>query len=272
MSLNQRDSKVREHSACFKCLHTGHFVADCKEKEGCWKNCKKLHHKSLHWEEYVTKESNFAKDSRYNDENEASSCVLQIMKIKVAVGETNYLNVLWDSGSTVSLITSDKAKVYGLKEIPVKLKLTTCAREERDMDSYSYTIPLIDKMGCKHNVTAYGIERITNDISRIDFGKVVHLFRGLTGEELDWPIGSVDILIGMEYAACHPRQEQGNGHLLVLKNQFGRCLEGSHYLLQEKTRCVHQVSVNNVSLSRFLEIESMGIETKPLCGNCRCGK
>ena len=63
------------------------------------------------------------------------------------------------------------------------------------MDSYRYTIPLIDKKGCKHNVTSYGIERITNDISRIDFGKVVHLFRGLTGEELGRPIGSVIYLL-----------------------------------------------------------------------------
>ena len=39
MSLNQRYSKVRELSSCFKCLGTGHFVANYKEKEGCWKNC-----------------------------------------------------------------------------------------------------------------------------------------------------------------------------------------------------------------------------------------
>ena len=71
----------------------------------------------------MTKESNLAKDSRYNDENEDSSCVLQIMKIKVVVGEANCLNVLWDSGLTVSLITSDKAKLYGLEGIPMKLKL-----------------------------------------------------------------------------------------------------------------------------------------------------
>ena len=50
---------------------------------------------SLHWEEYVTKENNLVEDSRgYNDENEESSCVLQIMKIKVAVGEANFLKRL----------------------------------------------------------------------------------------------------------------------------------------------------------------------------------
>ena len=49
---------------------------------------------------------------------------------------------------------------------------------------------------------------------------------------------------------------------------FGKCLGGSHPLIQEKTEVeVINVSVNLISLSQFFSVESMGIEVQPRCSN-----
>ena len=47
---------------------------------------------------------------------------------------------------------------------------------------------------------------------------VVHLFKDVTLEETRRPTGSVDMLIGYEYAGYHPVKEQKSGHLLLLRN------------------------------------------------------
>ena len=88
------------------------------------------------------------------------------------------------------------------------------------------------------------------------------------------PTGEIDVLIGYQYAACHPQREDNNGHLLLLKNRFGKCIGGSHPLINDKTRQYAKLEdarvyhANAVSITNFYEIENLGIE----CGGCKCGK
>ena len=60
------------------------------------------------------------------------------------------------------------------------------------------------------------------------------MFQGLKAKEVKRPVEEIDDLIGFEYAGFHPIKEQYSDHLLVLKNQSGRC--------------------------------------HPRCGGCKCGK
>ena len=83
-------------------------------------------------------------------------------------------------------------------------------------------------------------------------------------------------LIGYEYAAYHPQNEQISGHLLLLKNRFGRCIGGTHPFVKETTKnhMLNHINVNTaiVRVEDFYNIENLGIGCSPRCGRCKCGK
>ena len=64
----------------------------------------------------------------------------------------------------------------------------------------------------------------------------------------------------------------------ALRNRFGRCIGGTHPLLKEshlshdfiKTRV--NTIVGKINIEDFYKIENLGVECKPKCGGCKCGK
>ena len=90
------------------------------------------------------------------------------------------------------------------------------------------------------------------------------------------PSGIADVLIGYEYASYHPQNEQNSGHLVLLRNRFGRCIGGTYPTLREKSTShqVHQIKVDT-AIARgedFYNVENLGIECRPRCGGRKCGK
>ena len=140
-------------------------------------------------------------------------------------------------------------------------------------DSYRYRVPFIDREGKVRTIVAYGIERITNNISSINIYEVNKLFHGSNIPVVQRPSGTVDLLVGFDYAAWHPIKQQAVEHLLLLSNIFGKCIGGRHPYVSECTeKKVIDVSVSHVSLSEFFTIESLGVECNLNCGSCRYGK
>jgi hypothetical protein len=72
------------------------------------------------------------------------------------------------------------------------------------LTSHLYRVPLVNQYGKTVFIKAYGIERITSDIQAVNLDGVVHLFKGVSAEEVARPTGPVDLLIGYEYAGFHP--------------------------------------------------------------------
>ena len=88
----------------------------------------------------------------------------------------------------------------------------------------------------------------------------------------------MDVLIGYDYAGFHPEKERSSGHLLLLRNRFGRCIGGTHPSIRGsikkpalgEVKPVHYVK--GVKLEDFYNIENLGINCTPRCGGCKCGK
>ena len=93
-------------------------------------------------------------------------------------------------------------------------------------------MPLVDKNGDVVEIEVYGIDMISTEVKRMDIKGVTHLFGDIKENEIQRPVGDIDVLMGFEYAGFHPVKEKGVGHLLLMSNQFGRCLGGSHPMLQ----------------------------------------
>ena len=83
------------------------------------------------------------------------------------------------------------------------------------------------------------------------------------------------MLIGYEYAVNHPTMIEASGNLVLPGNKFGKCLGGCHPLLKERTKkSIHLVNhlPSGTTIQDFLDLESLVVNSIPLCGNCRCGK
>ena len=63
--------------------------------------------------------------------------------------------------------------------------------------------------------------------------------------------------------------------MLLLKNKFGHCIDGNHSSLIDEhhgNRPFEVAMVHHVTFSDFYKIENLGIECKPKCGGCKCGR
>ena len=295
---NERMDLVNEYKACWCCLGIGHRKMNCfKYRECKVQGCKRGHHPLLHVEDHdqSAKQSHIATNSETdlspegsddintdefkqnvassNCNNQKGHCLLQLMKLS-AGNENGTINVMWDSGATVSMITFKKTNELELHGVKTKITIVKVGGEKQVVDSRLYEVPIFDAAGEIEYFKAYGIQQIS---SPIDFVQTHELAKKLhvKPEEVSRPDGEIEMLIGMDYAGFHPEKEQACEHLVLMKNKFGRCLSGTHSSTTEKTQMIVQnVQVFHavVKIDDFYSNESLGVSCQPKCGNCKCGE
>ena len=65
---------------------------------------------------------------------------------------------------------------------------------------------------------------------------------------------------------------------MLLRNRFGRCIGGTHPLLKKSHQSHDFINarvntiVGKLNIEDFYKIENLGVECKPKCGGCKCGK
>ena len=273
LSAEDRVKCLKENRGCWSCLRIGHRSADCRFRKQCGKDgCDKWHHETLH---EADASGVVFHSSTVKEEHSNNACLLQLMKVECDTKSESAVNVLWDGGSTVSLITFSKAKELGLKGEKVKLSIVKVGGNREEISSYLYELPLRNQNGERVVLQVYGIDKVSTNLRPIDLSAVVQLFEGVTEEELKRPEGEVDVLVGFEYAGYHPVRQQSVNNLLILRNQFGMCMGGAHKLLKERTRKIVQTVIihhlQRATVEDFYGVEQLGISCTPRCGGCRCG-
>lgn len=286
-SVNERWDMVRDQRVCWLCLKRGHRQADCYSNKECGVDgCKSKHHKTLHRQNNdqsgKSKEADVKPPEKLegvpvshasNAGGKVKVCLLQLMEVRAGDDGQSKLNAFWDGGSKVSMITFAKAKQLGLKGESIKISIIKVGGDKETIDSQLYRVPIVDRDGNREYFTAFGIKRISTKIESNDVSAVARLLN-VEDEEVKRPDGEIEMLIGFEYAGFHPEKVKAIDHLLLLENKFGRCIGGTHELLQEKTQLFVQdvqVSHVNVKLEEFFDAETMGVSCVPKCGNCKCG-
>ena len=147
-------------------------------------------------------------------------CLLPLMNVQCK-GEN--LDVLWDTGATISLITVRAAKELGLAK-GAKRYLTVVGGCVEEIDSRMYMLPLTDERNKIIHVQVYGVERISSNINRIDISGVASLFNVSCKEGICNIYGNIDVLIGINYAAIQLQRKQTLGNLILYGNRFGKCI------------------------------------------------
>ena len=134
------------------------------------------------------------------------------MNIETGTDKPAQVNVLWDGGATVSMITFKRATELKLRGHRVRMTITKIGGDKEDIDSYKYSVPLRDLNGEVIYFDAYGIERISTPLEKIELGNAIKRFEGVNESDVRREAGEVDMLIGFEYAGYHPEKEQSIQH------------------------------------------------------------
>ena len=272
--FKERVALLAEKRACFRCLRPHHRMKDCHSNIVCNMNgCTKPHNSTIH----EAHEQGLILHTTDRSEEDSATCILQIMKVDVVSPNGETINILWDSGASLCLVTFTKAKKLKLMGKPTELSLVKVGGVTEKVQSFVYNVPLKDKHGRKHVIKAYGIEEISSQIKKVDIEGAICFFPDLRAEDIQRPSGFIDLLVGFNYANLHPVRKKAHGHLLVMENDFGKCLGGSHHNMKECTVnhldqvLIHHVTMHTNALDDFMNSEGLGICCTPRCGSCRCG-
>ena len=138
----------------------------------------------------------------------------------------------WDNGATIALVRESFATRLGLRGTQCSQWIQTAGRQFEKWDTTAYFISLVDRQGNVHKIVAYSITVITSSVEAVQVDGLVHHFSkiGVPGQSLARPHGEVDLLVGLQYAALHPRCISVVGQLRLLTSQFGSgyLLDGHH--------------------------------------------
>ena len=269
MDARERYEAVRSSKSCFRCLSTGHSARNCRRMFKCRINgCDQPHHDLLH-EAYDNDGNTFLNNhTRGNEE-----VLLQIQKVRCMNNnmKLDSLNILWDSGSTLSFITFKKAHSIKLKGTGhVNLQVTKIGKMAEAFVSQKYILTLLDNHDNQIEVNVFGIDKISNDIKELNIDNVMNLFPRVKGSSINRPAkGEIDCLNGFDMADYHPVKRYEAENLLILGNQFGYVIGGSHPNVLEKCeRVVKEVNNFHMKVDDFYRTEQLGVEVFPKC--CAC--
>ena len=152
------------------------------------------------------------------------------------------LVAFFDNGSTVSLISKQFVQRRKWKGIPVTYDLITVGGDRKTQSTYLHEIQLLDSNGKEHVIKAFQIDDICGQLQEFNTSVVARCFKGLTGEDVHRPTGSVDLLISMRHADIHPKQMDEADGLVLHGSVFGtrRIIGGCHRTLKSDScsRCI----------------------------------
>ena len=148
-----------------------------------------------------------------------------IIKVDFIYGERRMKSdmiALFDPGSNTSLVLLSLAKHFKFIGRPVTIKLDTVTGPEIK-DTF---LELLNRRGERRIIKAYGVDRISDVITEVDFGNAKEKFskdvRMFWKEITSRPHGKpIQLLVGSEKAAFMPTRVETADNLVVLNTEFG---------------------------------------------------
>ena len=149
------------------------------------------------------------------------------------------VSVFCDGGSNSSYITHRAANRIKAKTIrKLTLDVTTMGNIEKSYSTCEYQFTIGARTGKRVTVNAFGMERVTGPVSKLDNDVLNQLFPDYDPECLQRKSSNVDVLVGCDHSGLHPKKEEAQcgENLSIMSGELGICLQGSHPDLKEETR------------------------------------
>ena len=160
---------VRKNNAYFACLDIGHVAKNCKRNFKCKEEGCGLPHHQLLYEAHASGIVFHGTLPSNKLGKQIPNTILQLQRIQGGqkFGMQSPINILWDSGSTLSFITFELAKRLKLSGQKVKLEIAKVGGETNILDSRRYELCVTDKHGDTVTIEVLGIDNISTDIVEV---------------------------------------------------------------------------------------------------------
>ena len=304
MTPKQKAERLEKAGGCPKCTSWRHSAKDCRNPRTTICKvpvgsgvCDKPHNDLLHDSGSAYCDSNAVINVSITERGEIVLLGMQEIKVQAKRGRQEGI-LFYDSGSTLTLCRHEWAVKAGYKGTPISIFLKVLAQGYEQVDTMQYELELIDVNGNIKKVLAVGLDSLTQEAPGGDLRHAYEKFPDIDRKAIERPEGVVDILLGQDYAGFLPRVERTEGHLLLLRSQFGSGLllsgrtdqEGGvvcEHLLTDKATEYSRgkrklpaaaVVVNYIQdrLPSFMEAEELACAPMPACqehreslNNCR---
>ncbi|KAK6191005.1 hypothetical protein SNE40_002755 [Patella caerulea] len=154
-------------------------------------------------------------------------------------GTDKKATVFHDGGSNTTSITHRAADRYNVRKLDkYTLEVTTMGNVEKTYNTCLYEFYLQTQSFRKVKIIAYGMDRITGKVSKLDTNTLHKLFPDYDANLLQRQSDTNDILIGCDYFGLHPKTElaKAGDNLSIMCGEFGICVQGTHSDLKEETQ------------------------------------
>ena len=278
---------LKQVNACFKCF--GNYKRqDCPKTYPCSSCGSKSHHqllcKTKNPPNIPPEQPEVRDDNREGKEsNVVQSDTLALYPIyqTTVVESGKSVSVFCDGGSNSSYITHRAADKIGAKGVrKLTLDVTTMGNVEKTYSTREYQFTVRTRTGRKVTVNAFGMERITGPVSKLNPDVLVQLFPDHDPESLQRKSKHIDVLLGCDYFGLHPKNEEARcgANLSIMSGELGICLQVTYPDLREETyhdanlaRIIHDVrhkaETYFVSLGTHPEFTRQGLSSESLNEN-----
>lgn len=269
LSPAEKGQHVMEHKLCKLCFASSHLVNDCPKKE-TWKPCN-IEQCGV-WHSRLLHGATASGTALTITTMATGSAMLPVQQIQTSTGMSCY--TLWDSGSTISLVTFDFAKRAGLEGPSCHLDLEGVQDAHASISSKLYCVELVDRRGEMHKVFAFGVEKITSPIPAANVAEARGLFPQHADRLADSKGGTVELLVGMQVPSLHPVRIGSHGDLSVYESEFGMgCIltgvmsgmNDMDPLRNVRTLLLRSKEVKTID---FLSAEALGVDIPKRCRVC----
>ena len=277
LDVNARGKIVKERKLCVICHGANHDASNCTKKQ-IWRpcdvgGCGKWHSRLLHG---ATVHGLVLAIPGGGAVDDIGGVVLLVQQ--VPVHNSRPCTTFWDHGSTTALITYKYAEENHLKGESCRFELSGVGDNKETFNTKLFSVPLVAKDGTVHNISAFGIEKITSPSINSSMAEAVKQFDGLEEEDVDMSSEEVDLLVGMGNVSIMPTKISVQGELALFSSIFGtgRLLGGStrggaavsEEGVEQLAHIVAATEARNVKMD-FLSAEAYGVEVPKRCTLCR---
>ena len=243
---------IKDKRACYSCLKIGHRSSNCKLHKKCPEDgCNMFYYPSLH-SAYI-QGINFHTTTSAMSNKDYHSCtrLLQLMKIKSGTKNFKSLNVLWDRGATLNLITFEKARELELRGKEIKISVVKVGGQKEEI--YSFVYLLLNEKAEVVMLQVYGIHRISRNVQQINLTEVIGLFQGLNTKKVK---RSSQAAIGM-LQSSEERLLRNKAHADMYKDQIQDMVDrGVHRKLSESEIKEYDGPIHYISHHEVLKSDS----------------
>ena len=122
-------------------------------------------------------------------------------------GNSRKVSFFCDGDSNASYITHRAADRIKAKKVEkLSLDVTTMGNVEKTYNTWQYEFAINTSGGKRVTITAYGMDRITGPVSKLNYKVLAKLFPDYDPESLQRKLTHVDVLLGCDYFGLHPKR------------------------------------------------------------------